>query len=99
MLTAIAPRLISSSRNKEPDDPVRIYSDATGSGKLAITTFFSNEKRAPFPYACWREVGEKLGKLATTPSKISIFDLFASIATAFQLRDRFCGGKSFSLRR
>ena len=43
-LPAIFPRLIWCLRNINPANPVRIYSDATGAGKLASVSFFSREE-------------------------------------------------------
>ena len=42
VLPTVAPKFISSLRQKEPADSVTIYSGAAGAGKLTSVSFFSN---------------------------------------------------------
>ena len=86
----VAPRLIWSKRQKEPGDPVRIYSDAAGAGELASVSLFpNNEGRRPTLLIGL--AAEELRGLAATCNKIYIFGLFAAIAAVFQPRDRLWG--------
>ena len=90
-LATVAPRLITSLRNASPAGPVRIYSDATGAGRLASIGSFSREEgRRPVLQVV--KGGQKLLASAATTKKIYIYELFAAIATVFRLRDRLWGG-------
>ena len=75
-LRAIAPRLILSLEGKEPAHPVRIYSDATGAGKLSSVSFIPNDE-GHRPILLAAQADENLHKLATTAKKLYISELFA----------------------
>ena len=91
VLTAVAPRLVLSLRYKEPSDPVRIYSGATGAFKVAIISVFPNgEGRRPCLLAT--QADADLENLASTSNKISIAELSESSASVVQIQ-------SDSLRR
>ena len=79
-------------RREEPADPVIIYSDATGAGKLASVSFFSRGD-GHLPTSLAAKAGQKLQDLAATPDGIYIFELFAAVATVSQFRGRLWVGR------
>ena len=83
----MSPRLLLSLRRKEPADPVRIYSDAVGTGEVAGISFFARDE-AHLPTLVVAQADQKLQALAATSNEIYIFELFASAASVLQLRGR-----------
>ena len=69
MLPEVAPRLISILRQQDPADPVRIYSGATESGKLARISLFPNNEGRP-PASLIAQADEKLRVLAAKSNRI-----------------------------
>ena len=90
---AKVPRLIMSSRENDAPNPVRIYPDATGEGSLASLRFLSvaaRPRRSPLrTQAKW-----KLRGVAEISNRMYICELFAAVATIFQLRVKQWGRKA-----
>ena len=87
---AIMPRLILSFREPEDAEPFRIYSDATGEGALASICFPPQADFA-LPFLLKGSSSGELNALAATANAISIFELFAMVASVIQLRDYLTG--------
>ena len=90
VLPAIMPRLIMSFREPEDEEPFRIYSDATGEGNLASICFPPQANQA-LPFLLKGSSSGELDDLAASTNAIFIFELFAMVASVFQLRDHLTG--------
>ena len=86
VLPAITPRLILSRESQGVSEPFRIYSDGAGGGKLASVTFSPRSNRV-LPILLKGAADGGLNALAATTNPIYIFELFAMLASVFQLRN------------
>ena len=93
VLPAITPRLISSYQEPEDAEPLRIFSDAAGEGKLASSFFFSGSNLA-LPVLLRGSSRGELNALAATTNPTYNYELFATVASVFQLRERLTGRRS-----
>ena len=92
-LPAITPRLITSYRGPEESEPFRIYSDATGEGTLASFSFPPQNNLA-LPALLKGSSEDELNALAASTNPIYIYELFAIIASTFQLREQLAGKRA-----
>ena len=83
-------RLIRSSRQKNVASPAGCYPGATGDGGIASSSFLSTCGK-PLPILLYAQADNKLRDMAAKFSKIDILELFAAIATVYQLRDALWG--------
>ena len=90
VLPAIMPRLIMGFREPEEEEPFRIYSDATGEGNLASICFPPSADPA-LPFLLKGSSSGELNALAASTNAIFIFELFAMVASVFQLRAHLTG--------
>ena len=93
VLPAIMPRLIVSFREPEDAEPFRIYSDATGEGALASICFPPQSDPA-LPTLLKGSSSGELDTMAASTNAISIFELFATVASVFQLREQLTGKRA-----
>ena len=70
-----------------------MYSDSTGGGVLAITTFFPRSNSAA-PILPNRATDGELNALAASTNPIYIYELFATVASIFQLREQLTGKRA-----
>ena len=85
-----------SYREIEDSEPFRIYSDATGEGSLASVSFFPQSSSA-LPVLLKGSAGDELNALAASTNSIYIFELFAMVASVFQLREQLTGRRAILL--
>ena len=95
VLPTITPRLIVSYVERGDSEPFRIYSDATGEGALA-SICFPPQAASALPVLLKGSPSGELDALAASTNAIFIFELFAMVASVFQLREQLTG-KSHSL--
>ena len=79
-----------SFRESEDAELFRIYSDATGEGALASICFPPQSDLA-LPILLKGSSSGELDALAVSANAIFIFELFAMVASVFQLRDHLTG--------
>ena len=96
MLPTITPRLISRYQEPEDAEPFRIYSDAAGDGKLASIAR-SPQSSSSLPVLSEGSSGDELNALAASTNPIYIYELFAMVASVFQVREQLAGKRSILL--
>ena len=84
-LPAITPRRILSHDREGRSEPVRIYSDAAGGGNLASIAFLPQDSQE-LPVLLQGTADGELNAIAAPADPIYISELFATVATTFQLR-------------
>ena len=82
-----------SYRNSEESDPILIYSDATGGGKLASISFFPRNAPA-LPVLLKGSSEDELNALAASTNPIYIYELFAMVASVLQLSGQLAGKRA-----
>ena len=87
------PRLISSYEDPEASGPFRIYSDATGGAIFASATFAPRSTSA-LPILLKGASDGELNALAAATNPIYIYELFATAASALQLREQLTGKRA-----
>ena len=90
---AIMPRLVLSYQEPEASEPFRFYSDATGDGKLASATFAPRSKSV-LPGLLKGASEEEPNTLAASTNPMYIYELFAMVASVFQLREQLIGKRA-----
>ena len=90
VLPPVTPRFIWSYDRGDLSEPARIYSDSAGGGEMASVIILPRSTQE-LPVALKGTADGGLNSIAASTNPIYIYELFATAATTFQMREQLTG--------